>query len=382
MLIGFIGLGKLGMPCAEAVADKGYHVNGYDILPKQSTKIDIKDSIQEVVEQSDIIFVATPTPHEEGYDGREPTSHKEPKDFNYNSVKEVLTECNKYIKQEQVLALISTVLPGTIRRELAPLVTNTKLIYNPYLIAMGSVGWDMVNPEMIIVGTMKGIKATATRAQLLLNFYTMICDNKPRVEFGTWEEAEAIKIFYNTFISNKLALVNMIQDVAERLGNMNVDVVTKALAKSTMRINSTRYMKAGMGDGGACHPRDNIALRWLAKKLNLGYDLFESIMTAREKQAEGMAKAILRYGKDIHFTSDTYKPNTTLVDGSYSLLVQYYVKKHSGSIVDSWNWLCGANVDVIVRVHESDKVTADNKTIVFDPWRTYPKADNVVYYGK
>jgi len=77
------------MPCAEATADKGYHVYGYDILPKQSTKIDIKDSIQEVVEQSDIIFVATPTPHQEGYDGREPTSHKEPKDFNYDSVKEV-----------------------------------------------------------------------------------------------------------------------------------------------------------------------------------------------------------------------------------------------------------------------------------------------------
>ena len=378
MLIGFIGLGKLGMPCAEAVVDKGYHVNGYDILPKQSTKIDIKDSIQEVVEQSDIVFVATPTPHEEGYDGREPTSHKEPKDFNYNSVKEVLTECNKYIRQEQVLALISTVLPGTIRRELAPLVTNTKLIYNPYLIAMSSVGWDMLNPEMIIVGTMKGVQATATRAQSLLNFYTIICDNKPRVEFGTWEEAEAIKIFYNTFISNKIALVNMIQDVAERLGNMNVDVVTKALAKSTMRINSTRYMKAGMGDGGACHPRDNIALRWLTKKLNIEYDLFESIMTAREKQAESMAKAILRYGTNIHFTSDTYKPNTTLVDGSYSLLVQYYVKKHGGTLVNGFT----TPVEVIVRVHESDSVTADNSTIIFDPWRSYPKADNVVYYGK
>ena len=377
MLIGFIGLGKLGMPCAEAVVDKGYHVNGYDILPKQSTKVDIKDSIQEVVEQSDIIFVATPTPHEEGYDGRNPTSHKEPKDFNYDSVKEVLTECNKHIKQKQVLTLISTVLPGTIRRELAPLVTNTKLIYNPYLIAMSSVCWDMLNPEMIIVGTMKGIQATATRAQNLLNFYTMICDNKPRVEFGTWEEAEAIKIFYNTFISNKIALVNMIQDVAERLGNINVDVVTKALAKSTMRINSTKYMKAGMGDGGACHPRDNIALRWLAKKLNLGYDLFESIMTAREKQAEGMAKAILRYGTNIHFTSDTYKPNTTLVDGSYSLLVQYYVKKHGGMIVNGFD----TPVEVIVRVHESDNVTADNSTIIFDPWRSYPPADNVIYYG-
>ena len=378
MLIGFIGLGKLGMPCAEAVAGKGYHVNGYDILPKQSTKIDIKDSIQEVIKQSDIILVATPTPHEEGYDGRQPTSHKEPKDFNYDLVKEVLTECNKHIRQEQVLALISTVLPGTIRRELAPLITNTKLIYNPYLIAMGSVGWDMLNPEMIIVGTMKGVQATATRAQSLLNFYTMVCNNKPRIEFGTWEEAEAIKIFYNTFISNKIALVNMIQDVAERLGNMNVDVVTKALAKSTMRINSTRYMKAGMGDGGACHPRDNIALRWLTKKLNIEYDLFESIMTAREKQAESMAKAILRYGTNIHFTSDTYKPNTTLVDGSYSLLVQYYVKKYGGQLVNGID----TPVQVVVRVHESDQITADNSTIIFDPWRTYPEGDNVVYYGK
>jgi len=377
MLIGFIGLGKLGMPCAEAVADKGYHVNGYDILPKQSTKIDIKDSIQEVVEQSDIILIATPTPHKEGYDGRNPTSHLPPKDFNYDSVKKVLKECNKHIKQEQVLALISTVLPGTIRRELAPLVTNTKLIYNPYLIAMGSVGWDMLNPEMIIVGTMKGNISTANRAKQLLNFYARTCNNKPRVEFGTWEEAEAIKIFYNTFISNKLALINMIQDVAERLGNMNVDTVTKALAKSTQRINSHAYMKAGMGDGGACFDC-NTALRWLAKKLNLGYNLFESIITAREKQAENMAKAILKYGKNIHFTSDTYKPNTNLINGSYSLLVQHYVKKHGGTLVNGFD----TPVEVIVRVHDSDKITADNKTIIFDPWRTYPKANNVVYYGK
>ena len=378
MLIGFIGLGKLGMPCAEAVSDKGHHVNGYDILPKQSTKIDIKDSIQEVIEQSDIILIATPTPHEEGYDGREPTSEKQPKDFNYDSVKEVLKECNKYIKQDQTLALISTVLPGTIRRELAPLVTNTRLIYNPYLIAMGSVGWDMVNPEMIIIGTMKGNIATAERARLLLNFYARICDNNPRVEFGTWEEAESIKIFYNTFISAKLSLVNMVQEVAQKLGHMNVDIVTKALAKSTQRINSPAYMRAGMGDGGACHPRDNIALRWLAKELNLGYDIFETIVTAREKQAENMAKEILKYGKTIWFSSDTYKPNTTLIDGSYSLLVQYYVKKHGGLLVNGFD----TPVEVIVRVHESDDVKADNNTIIFDPWRTYPKANNVVYYGK
>ena len=376
--IGFIGLGKLGMPCAEAISKKGFDVAGYDIVDKSSKHVVIRNSIKDLCRDRDIVFVATPTPHEEGYDGRTPTSHLPVKDFNYDEVKKVLSKCNKYMHGSQSLVLISTVLPGTIRRELAPLVTNVKLLYNPYLIAMGTVARDMINPEMIMIGTKKGVYKTAHKAQQLEAFYNQVCENKPRIEIGTWEETEATKIFYNTFISNKIALVNMIQDVAHRLGNMNVDKVTQALAKSTQRIVSSAYMKAGMGDGGACHPRDNIALRWLAKELDLGYDIFESIMTARERQAENMATAILTHGNNVFFTSDSYKAGTDLVDGSYSLLVQHYVRKHGGQIVHGFD----NPVDVIVRVHESDQVSADNRTVIFDPWRSYPKADNVVYFGK
>ena len=377
--IGFIGLGKLGMPCAEAMAKKGFYVAGYDIVHKTSDHIEIRDSIKSVVEDSDIVFVATPTPHEDGYDGKAPTSHLPVKDFNYTAVKQVLSACDKHMKPEQTLVLISTVLPGTTRREFAPLVTNTSLMYNPYLIAMGTVADDMVNPEMIMIGSKTGMKDSdcKNRAELLESFYNQVCENMPRIEIGTWEETESMKIFYNTFISTKVALVNMIQDVAHKVGNMNVDVVTQALAKSTMRIISPRYMKAGMGDGGACHPRDNIALRWLAKDLDLGYDMFESIMTARERQAENMAKAILTHGKNIWFSSDSYKPGVNMPDGSSSLLLQHYVKEHGGQLVNGIN----TPVEVIVRVHESDKFTADDKTIIFDPWRTYPRADNVVYYG-
>ena len=378
--IGFIGLGKLGMPCAEAVADKGFDVSGYDIASRNSLKINIKESIADTVKDRDIVFVATPTPHQEGYDGREPTSTKPVMDFNYDAVKQVITACDKHMSSKQTLVLISTVLPGTIRRELAPLLKNTGLVYNPYLIAMGTVAQDMVNPEMIMIGTEWGLKGKLCRqrSELLEAFYSQVCENHPRTEMGTWEEAESIKIFYNTFISNKIALVNMIQDVSHKIGNMNVDVVTQALAKSTKRITGHSYMKAGMGDGGACHPRDNIALRWLARELDLGYDLFESIMTAREKQAEHMAMAILKHGKNVWFSSDSYKPGTDLVDGSYSLLVQHYIKKHGGQIVHGFD----NPVEVIVRVHETDKFECDDKTIVFDPWRTYPKADNVIHYGK
>jgi UDPglucose 6-dehydrogenase len=378
--VGFIGLGKLGMPCAEAVAKKGFDVTGYDIVNKTSTHVEIKDSLSQTVEDRDIVFVATPTPHEDGYDGREPTSHLPVKDFNYDAVKKVLEACNKHMTDQQTLVLISTVLPGTTRREFAPMVTNTKLMYNPYLIAMGTVADDMINPEMVMIGSKNGMagKNCKIRSELLESFYNQVCDNMPRVEIGTWEEVESMKIFYNTFLSNKLAMVNMIQDVAHKTGNMDVDVVTQALAKSTMRIISPAYMKAGMGDGGACHPRDNIALRWLAKELDLGYDMFESIMNAREKQAENMAKAILEHGKNIFFTSDSYKPGVNMPDGSSSLLLQHYVIKHGGEIANGID----IRADVIVRVHEQDQVTADDSTIIFDPWRTYPPASNVVHYGK
>ena len=374
--IGFIGLGKLGMPCSEAIAKKGFDVAGYDIKFKTSELVDIRSSIQDLCRDRDIVFVATPTPHEDGYDGREPTSHLPVKDFNYTAVKEVLKECNRHLGTNQTLVLISTVLPGTIRRELSPIVTKTELLYNPYLIAMGTVSWDIINPEMIMIGSAEG-KANP-RIQMLADFYNILCDNSPRLETGTFEDVEAMKVFFNTFVSTKIALVNMIQDVGQKLKNMDVDKVTQALAKCDQKIMSPAYMKPGMGDGGACHPRDNIALRWLAKELNLGYDIFETVMTAREKQAENMAKEILKHGNNIHCTSDFYKPGTNQVDGSSSLLLQHYIVKHGGQITNGFD----SPIEVIVRIHESDKFEVDETTIIFDPWRTYPPGPNVIYYGQ
>ena len=92
------------------------------------------------MENSDIVFVAVPTPHEKEYDGRQPSCHLEPKDFNYDTVKEVVTECDKYMDRSQILVLISTVFAtGTVRDWIAPRVWNTRFVYNPYLIVMGTV---------------------------------------------------------------------------------------------------------------------------------------------------------------------------------------------------------------------------------------------------
>jgi len=371
MNIGWFGLGKLGMICSETLVDKNHSVTGYDIREVDSNKVDVVTNPRLAVENKDFVFVAVQTPHDPAYGGETPTTHLPHKDFSIDNVKACLKTINKYATEDTIVVLISTVLPGTTRREFAQLLDKARFIYNPYLIAMGTVAWDMVNPDMVIIG---GEKPNDSDAKALVDFYKTIMENDPHYNIGTWEEAEATKIFYNTFISARLSLVNMIQDVAQKVGHMNVDIVTESLGKAEYRITSDAYMKAGMGDGGPCHPRDNIALSYLAEKLNLGYDLFEAIAKSREVQAENMAKEILKYGNNVEFSSDSYKSSVKYADGSYSLLVQYYIKKHGGVIVNK-------NPDVYVLTHSMS--TAPKNTIIFDPWRTYNgKGKKVVHYGK
>lgn len=379
MNICFVGLGKLGMPCAEVIAQKGVHVAGFDIEPRTSSHVIIHDSLEGALLDANIVFVAVPTPHDPHYDGRAPSAHLEPKDFDYTTVKSVIKQCDELMTKDQLLVLISTVLPGTVRRDIVPLINNTRFVYNPYLIAMGTVAWDMVNPEMLMIGTEDGEETGD--AKELIDFYKPLMENDPRIVVGTWDECECIKVFYNTFISAKIGLVNMIQDVAEKQGNINVDVVTAALRDSTQRIMGPSYMRAGMGDGGACHPRDNIALRYMAEELGLGYDLFEAIMETREAQAKNMAEAVLQYGNRILFTSDSYKAGVDIKAGSYSLLVQHYVKELGGEVVDD-------NPDVIFKVHESDDIEldfafalTDINTVIFDPWRSHVSKNPVRHYG-
>jgi len=388
MKVAMIGVGKLGQDCAEVMAEQ-YNVVGYDIEPR-SPAFPMCSTIQEAVTDRDIIFIAAPTPHDPMYGGETPTSHLPNKDFDYTIVTDILNEVNKHVESRQLVVLISTVLPGTVRRELRPCITNARFIYNPYLIAMGTTKWDFINPEMLIIGTEDG--SLTGDASELINFYKPLMQNDPRIEVGTWDEAEAIKIFYNTFISTKLALVNMVQDVAERNGNMNVDVVTSALANSTYRIMGPAYMKAGLGDAGACHPRDNIALRYMAEKLNLGYDLFDSIMAAREIQAENMAKTCLKFGKNITIIGKAYKPGVPYTNGSSSMLVGHYIEQHGGKV----NYYDEHTGDLDLRTDTTDvyligywanyveKLTFPDNATVIDPWRKMNAEQhkgNIIHYG-
>lgn len=422
--IGFIGVGKLGQACAEMVAEV-HDVVGYDVMPREPENFTMVDTLPEAVVGKDMVFIAVQTPHDPQYDGKAPTSHLPNKDFDYSLVKKVLSEVNEVATQDQLIVLISTVLPGTTRREFVPIMTNTRFVYNPYLIAMGTVKWDMVNPEMVMIGTQDG--SETGDAKELIEFYKTIMQNEPRYIVGTWDECESIKVFYNTFISAKVSLVNMIQDVAEKLGNINAELVCDALATSDRRIMGPGYMKPGMGDGGACHPRDNIALRWMAEDLNLGYDLFDAVMLSREKQAENMANRLMELAggnMPIVIVGKAYKPLVPYDAGSSSMLVGHYIEQSGAKLyyldevigetppqevlenaavyllAHNPEITYGAQLDFVNdwygehRVTEADEAltvaTANGSelnfaegSIILDPWRKLPsiKGVEVIHYG-
>lgn len=404
--IGFIGIGKLGLDCAEVMAEK-HDVWGYDIYPRTSDSVKVC-GIEELCANAEWIFIAVPTPHAEGYDGSVPSSHMTPKDFGHEAVIDAINKVNQYATESKKVVLISTVLPGTTRSKFITLLDKKhQFLYNPYLIAMGSVKWDMANPEMVIIGTEDG-ELTGVAGELI-SLYKTIMNNDPRYEIGTWDECEAIKIFYNTYISAKVGIVNMIQDFAMKIGNINVDVVTNALARSTMRLQGPKYMTAGMGDAGACHPRDNIALRWLADHYEVGYDLFDTIMHAREIQAKNLALFLVDQAKatglPIVIHGKAYKPDVEYCIGSYSTLVGHYVKE-AGLEVKYVDPLADDQTEVTAGVTEpavflwahNRKITYEYTgeqqdtqaychiapgSVIVDPWRklTSTAEVKVVHYG-
>jgi UDPglucose 6-dehydrogenase len=164
-------------------------------------------------------------------------------------------------------------------------------------------------------------------------------------------------------------------------------------------------MKAGMGDGGACHPRDNIALRHMASELDLGYDLFDAIMNSREIQAKNLAKFLVNQsensiGLPIYIHGKAYKPDVEYLDGSYSLLIGHYIQEmgHDVQYIDPLTGDDVASAKGVILLAHNKKVTYEYRgfeekqnfycdiesgSIIVDPWRTTPDIEGckVIHYG-
>jgi len=407
--VGLMGLGKLGMPVALAMSLKGHDVMGYDVdavkmqkdcFPHREQGTNGEQSIEPLLQSSnlrfgtmsqlvghaDIIFVAVQTPHDPLYEGitRLP---RERVDFDYRFLRTAIQNLSDAILahgQDKIVIVISTVLPGTIQREIMPRINqHTKLCYNPFFIAMGTTIQDFINPEFVLFGVRD--EQAARQAE---EFYRTL-HNRPFYR-TTIENAELIKVAYNTFISMKICYANTLMEICHKVPGCDVDAVTDALALATDRIMSPRYLKGGMGDGGGCHPRDNIALSWLAQQLNMSYDWFEHLMICREQQTEWLADLIEEHHnrqgylhRRVGIFGKAFKRGTNLTVGSPALLLANILKERAFEVqlydphIDPWpcpfNW---AGVYFVATNHDEFRAPTWNwppNSVLIDPWRFVPQ---------
>ncbi len=404
MKIGFVGLGKLGLPVALAVESKGHDVIGYDISEKVKNIIEAKNipykeiwaqdyleksnikfkSLNEVVEHSEIIFVPIQTPHDPLYEGITRIPDKRV-DFDYSYLKSGMKKLSEEIEKQgkdKVVIIISTVLPGTIRQEIKPLLgKRTKICYNPFFIAMGTTMRDFLYPEFILFGV-DNLDA-ADKAE---KFYRTI--NNATFFKTTIENAELIKVSYNTFISTKITFINTIMEMCHKLPNTNIDDVTNALMLGNKRLISGAYLRGGMGDGGGCHPRDNIALSWLARKLDISNDFFDQIMKQREKQTDWLVSLIKENqikDKKTYILGKSFKPETNIQTGSPSILLGNLLKESGinaimyDPFVDSAKPIFEEGVYFIGTQHEVfERFNFPKGSIIIDPFRMINKNLNDV----
>ena len=275
MNVGFAGFGKLGLPSALAIEPKGHTVAGCDANPSvkghvasrriprleagapelpQSTRLEVLP-LADVLRRSEIIFVPVQTPRDPLYEGtaRLPDTTA---DFDYACLKDacrsIPAELDR-LGEDRTIAVIPTVLPGTIEREIGPLLSGrAKPCYNPFFIAMGTTVCDFLNPEIALFGI--DDPGSAAKAK---EFYSTITD-APFHEMSI-VNAELVKVNY-TFITTKINFASNLAVVCHKLRgdgvDAGVDAAIDALADCGRRIISPAYMRGGMpGGGGRCHPR-------------------------------------------------------------------------------------------------------------------------------
>jgi len=335
MKVGFIGLGKLGLPVSVAITQCGHTVYGYDVdegkmemygqgIPATGSDepnlraqlmealtdgLYLCDSVREVLlHRPKIVFVAVPTPS------------LPDNSFDTKYVEQAVNEVHFASVGEgylPVIAISSTVLPTTVRERLATQTIPTKLCYNPSFIAMGTVIEDFLNPEFILIGTVDGEKN-----EVLAEFYRSIIHLDTPILHMTWENAEIVKTRYNTYIGMKIVIANENMELCHKIPHADCDIVSDTLSKATTRLTSGAYMRGGMGDGGECHPRDNIALSWLSRKLGVSTNLCEHMMIARELQTEWLAILLQECELPVVIMGKRFKPNTNLTTASTSILLR------------------------------------------------------------
>jgi UDPglucose 6-dehydrogenase len=323
MKIGVIGTGYVGLVTAVCLADLSHDVVGTDIdkdkidkasqgichiyepgleelLQKNLEKgnLSFNHNLEETIRESDVLFVCVNTPQRE--DGSADMCYVE------STSRTIAENLNKY----KVIVEKSTVPVKTsmwIKRTISLYKKGDgefDVASNPEFLREGTAVSDFMNPDRVIIGV-----ETKRAEEVLIKIYDAF---KDKILVTNIDTAELIKHASNSFLALKISYINLMSDLCEKT-NADVELVARGMGLDP-RIGE-RFLKAGLGYGGSCFPKDVRALIKIGE--DLGADLallkeVDKINTARVQIFLDKIKKALWIVKDkkIAVLGLAFKPET------------------------------------------------------------------------
>jgi len=342
--IGVIGAGWVGLVTAACFADLGHDVVVRDIVPErvadlQAGRVPIhepglpellaqaRDRLRFTLEMADLFaaarvaFVCVGTPPT--YSG----------DADLSAVWHVLDELPD-VDERALLVMKSTVPVGTGEKVRAALdargLAHVGYVSNPEFLAEGTAVRDFQAPDRIVIGAFA--ESDADRVAAL---YAPIQAPIVRVDVAS---AEMIKLASNAFLATRISFINEIANVCEVTG---ADVEQVARGMGLDHRLGPHFLRAGIGFGGSCFPKDVQALKQLAGNSGYHFQLLNAVIEVNELQKRRVVGKLAKHlgelrGKTIALLGLSFKPNTNDMREASSLVLAARLLAE-GATVRGWD---------------------------------------------
>ena len=273
----------------------------------------LSSSLSESMIDADIVFITVGTPTKRLEDEADLTA-----------VYDVADEIADNIKKYCLVVTKSTVPVGTTREVKKILLKkvnneNFDIVSNPGFLREGSAISDSMRPDRVVIGC-ENNKAEKIMRKLYRPLYLL----ETPIVITTVESSEIIKYSSNSFLATKIAFINQVSDLCEKVGG-NVQDVAKAMGLDK-RIGS-KFLHAGPGFGGSCFPKDVKAFISTARKFDVNLSIINSVNDSNLKRPIKITSKILKHfdnnikNKTFSFLGLSFKPNTDDVRDSTSITI-------------------------------------------------------------
>jgi UDPglucose 6-dehydrogenase len=356
------GAGYVGLVTGACFAELGHEVVVRDVLPERIERLQAGEvpiyepgldlvlernaerirftlDVREAVEGADFLYVAVGTP---------PT---ESGDADLRAVWSVVDEIPLDLEGQPIVVMKSTVPVGTGEHVRARLdgrgLTGVGYVSNPEFLAEGSAVADFMKPDRLVVGAFED-----EHADRVLSLFHGIETEVVRTDVPS---AELVKLAANAFLSTRISFINEIANVCELVG---ADVVDVAKGVGLDHRLGPHFLRAGIGFGGSCFPKDVTALKQLAGNSGYQFMLLHAVWEVNELQKRRVVQKLQKHlgplrGKTIALLGLAFKPNTDDMREAPSRVIAYRLLSE-GAEVRAWDPV--AHPDELLGIELSDTV--------------------------